>query len=57
MLSSMLGTTIVLTALLLAVIGLRAERNRRLVEVWLCTAVAGLLLAFTTAAHAAGRLG
>lgn len=57
MLSPMLGTTIVLTALLLAVIGLRADRNRRLVEVWLCTAVAGLLLAFTTAAHAAGRLG
>jgi hypothetical protein len=56
MLSLMLGTTIVLTALLLAALGLRADRHRRLVEVWLCTAVAGLLLAFTTAAHASGRL-
>lgn len=53
----MLGTTIVVTAVLLGFLGLRAERNRRLAEVWLCTAIAGILLVFTVAAHAAGRVG
>jgi hypothetical protein len=57
MLVPMLGTTIVLTALLLAHVGLRAERNRRLAEVWVCTAVAALLLGVTVAAQAAGRVG
>lgn len=46
-----------MTALLLAFVGLRAERNRRLAEVWICTAVAALLLGFTVAAHAAERIG
>lgn len=53
----MVGTTIVATALLLGFLGLRAERNRRLAEVWVCTAVASILLVFTVAAHAAGRVG
>ncbi|HEX8003765.1 MAG TPA: hypothetical protein VF519_13845 [Mycobacteriales bacterium] len=53
----MLGTTIVLTAMLLAMVGMRAERHRRLAEVWVCTAAAAVLLGFTVAAHAAGRVG
>lgn len=57
MLAPMLGTTIVVTAVLLGVLGMRAERSRRLAEVWLCTAVAGILLVFTVAAHASGRVG
>ena len=57
MLPTMLGTTIVATALLLGFLGLRAERNRRLAEVWVCTAIASILLVFTVAAHAAGRVG
>lgn len=57
MLATMLGTTIVVTALLLGFLGLRAERNRRLAEVWVCTVVAAVLLGFTVVAHAAGRVG
>jgi len=57
MLSRMVGTTIVLTAVLLAALGMRAERNRRLAEVWLCTAVAAVLLVLTAAAHASGQVG
>jgi hypothetical protein len=52
----MLAATIVLTALVLGAIGLRAERNRRFAEVWVCNAVAFLLLGATVAAHAAGRI-
>lgn len=57
MLCSMLATLIVLTALLLAAMGLRAERRSRLVELWICNAVAVLLLGMTVAAHASGRVG
>ena len=46
-----------LTAVLLGAIGLRAERHRKLAEVWVCAAAAGLLLVLTAAAHAAGRVG
>lgn len=57
MLPDMLGPTIIVTALLLAALGMRAERSRRLAEVWVCTAVAAILLGFTVVAHAAGRVG
>jgi hypothetical protein len=57
MLSTMLATLIVLTAVVLAVVGLRAERRNRLVELWLCNAVAVVLLGATVAAHAGGRVG
>jgi hypothetical protein len=57
MLARMVGTTIVLTAVLLGALGMRAERNRRLAEVWLCTAVAAVLLVLTAAAHASGQVG
>jgi hypothetical protein len=53
----MTGTLIVLTALAVAAVGLRAERRRRLTELWLCNAVAALLLGATVAAHASGRIG
>lgn len=53
----MLATTIVVTALLLGVIGLRAERSGRAAELWICNAVAALLLVATVSAHAAGRVG
>ena len=53
----MLTTLIMLTALLVGAIGLRAERRHRLVEVWLCNVVAVALLGATVAAHAAGRVG
>lgn len=57
MLSPMLPVLIVVTALLLGAMGLRAERGGRAVELWLCNAVAALLLAMTVGAHAAGRIG
>lgn len=53
----MLATTIVLTALLLAAIGLRAERRGRARELWLCNLVALVLVALTASAHASGRIG
>lgn len=53
----MLTTLIVLAALLLGVLGLRAERGHRLAELWVCNAVAVALLGATVAAHAAGRVG
>lgn len=53
----MLGMLIVVTALLLAAVGLRAERTGRAVELWLCNAVAAALLAATVSAHASGRIG
>jgi hypothetical protein len=53
----MLATLIVLTALLLGAIGLRADRRHRVAEVWVCNAVAAMLLAATVAAHAGGRVG
>ncbi len=52
----MLAATIVLTALLLAVIGLRAERHRRVAEVWACNVVAVALLGATVAAHSTGLI-
>jgi len=57
MLSHMLGALIVVTALVLAAMGLRADRSGRAREVWVCNAVAAALLAMTVAAHAAGRVG
>jgi hypothetical protein len=53
----MAGALIVMTALLLAAVGLRADRGGRSREVWMCNAVAALLLGMTVAAHAAGRVG
>lgn len=53
----MLATLIVTTALLLAAVGLRAERRGRAVELWLCNAVAAALLVMTVSAHASGRIG
>jgi hypothetical protein len=53
----MLPTLIVVTALLLAVVGLRAERRGRAVELWFCNAVAAALLLATVTAHAAGKVG
>ncbi|MDQ1710775.1 MAG: hypothetical protein QOE45_225 [Frankiaceae bacterium] len=52
----MFATLIVLTAVLLAAVGLRAERRRRTVELWACNAAAAALLAATVAGHAVGRL-
>jgi hypothetical protein len=57
MLSLMLGALIVMTALAVAALGLRADRSGRGREVWVCNAVAAALLAMTVAAHAAGRVG
>ncbi len=57
MLSPMLATLIIVTALGLGAIGLRADRSGRAREVWVCNAVAAALLAMTVAAHAAGRVG
>ena len=53
----MVPTLIVVTALLLAALGLRAERHRRAAELWACNAVAAVLLAVTVAGHAIGRVG
>lgn len=53
----MLSTLIVVTALLLAAIGLRAERRGRLRELWLCNLVALVLVALTASAHASGQIG
>ena len=53
----MLPTLIVTTALLLAAVGVRAERRGRAIELWLCNAVAAGLLAMTVSAQAAGRIG
>lgn len=53
----MLPTLIVVTALLLAAIGLRAERRGRLRELWLCNLVALVLVALTASAHASGQIG
>jgi hypothetical protein len=53
----MLPTLIVVTALLLAAVGLHADRRRKVVEVWLCNAFAAALLAATVAGHASGHLG
>jgi hypothetical protein len=52
----MLATLIVLAAVLLAVLGLRAERHRRMVELWACNAAAVALLAATVVGHASGRI-
>ena len=57
MLAPMVGTTIVVTAVLLGFLGMRAERRSRLAEVWVCVAAATVLLGLTAAAHAAGRVG
>ena len=57
MLSHMLAALIVLTALVVGAMGLRADRSGRAREVWVCNAVAATLLAMTVAAHAAGRVG
>jgi hypothetical protein len=57
MLSDMLTLLIVVTALALGAIGLRAERNRRVIELWLCNAAASALVVATVAGHAAGRVG
>lgn len=57
MLVPMLATLIVLTALLLAAVGIRAERRGRAIELWLCNAVAAVLLAMTMSAHASGGIG
>jgi hypothetical protein len=52
----MLAAAIVMTALLLAALGLRAERNSRAAEIWVCNAVAAILLGCTVAAHAGGLI-
>jgi len=57
MLVAMLPTLIVTTALLLAAVGLRAERRGRAAELWVCNAVAAMLLVATVSAHASGRIG
>lgn len=57
MLVRMLPTMIALTALLLGAIGLRAERRGRGRELWLCNAVAAMLLLMTVSAHASGQIG
>lgn len=57
MLSPMLALLIVLTALLLAGIGVRAERHGRSSEIWACNVVAVALFAMTVSAHASGRIG
>lgn len=53
----MLATLILLTAVLLASVGVRAERRGRLRELWVCNAVAVMLLGATVVAHAGGRVG
>ncbi|HWL37154.1 MAG TPA: hypothetical protein VNQ77_13285 [Frankiaceae bacterium] len=53
----MLSTLIVVTALLLAALGLRAERRGRARELWLCNLVALVLVALTASAHASGQIG
>ncbi|HVF05369.1 MAG TPA: hypothetical protein VNA20_11050 [Frankiaceae bacterium] len=53
----MLALLIVTTALLLAAIGVRAERDGRGREIWVCNAVAVALFAMTVSAHASGRIG
>ena len=53
----MLATTIVVTALLLGLLGLRAESRGRALELWICNAVAAVLLVATVSAHAAGKIG
>lgn len=53
----MVATLIVLTAVLLAAIGLRAERRGRAFELWFCNAVAVALLFATVSAHASGQIG
>lgn len=53
----MLATLIVVTAFLLGLVGLRAERHGRSAELWICNAVAALLLVATASAHAAGKVG
>ena len=52
----MLALTIALAALLLAMIGLRAERRRRVAELWACNVAASALLAATVAGHVSGRI-
>jgi hypothetical protein len=52
----MLALLIAATAVLLAVIGLRAERRRKVAELWACNVAASALLAATVAGHAAGRI-
>lgn len=53
----MAATTILVTAVLVGFLGMRAERNRRLAEVWVCALVATILLGCTVVAHAAGQVG
>jgi hypothetical protein len=53
----MLATTIVVTALLIGALGLRAERRGRARELWLCNLVALVLVALTASAHASGQIG
>lgn len=53
----MLATTIVTTALLIGALGLNAERRGRARELWICNAVAAVLLVATVSAHASGRVG
>jgi hypothetical protein len=53
----MLAVTIVLAALLLTALGLRAEQRRRMAELWACNVAAGALLAATVVGHATGRIG
>lgn len=57
MLPRMVEATIVTTAVLLGAIGMRAERNRRLAEVWACVVIASILLVLTAAGHASGQVG
>ena len=52
----MLAPLIVLTAVLLAAIGMRAERRRRVAELWACNVAASALLAATVAGHMSGRI-
>jgi hypothetical protein len=53
----MLPTLIVLTAVILGAMGLRAERRGRALELWFCNAVAAMLFVATVSAHASGRIG
>lgn len=53
----MLPLLIVVTAVLVGTVGLRAERRGRALELWLCNAVAAALLFATVSAHASGRIG
>jgi hypothetical protein len=52
----MLVLLIVVTAALLAAMGLRAERQKRVAELWMCNVAASALLAATVAGHVTGRL-